>query len=109
MAKRKGKQRCFVVMGFGKKTDYATGRQLDLDRSYELLIKPVVTEKGITCIRADEIKHAGVIDSVMYQELLTADVVIADLVLIRKIGDKRRKIQAQSVKGMRINSDPYAY
>jgi hypothetical protein len=79
MAKHKGKQRCFVVMGFGKKTDYATGRQLDLDRSYQLLIKPVVTEKGITCIRADEINHAGVIDLVMYQELLTADVVIADL------------------------------
>jgi hypothetical protein len=78
MAKNKLK-RCFVVMGFGKKTDYATGRQLDLDKSYQLLIKPVVTEKGITCIRADEINHAGVIDVHMYQELLNADVVIADL------------------------------
>lgn len=75
----KGKQRCFVVMGFGKKTDYVTGRQLDLDKSYQLLIKPVVTAKGITCIRADEINHSGVIDVLMYQELLTADVVIADL------------------------------
>jgi len=42
-------KRCFVVMGFGIKTDYATGRKLDLDKSYRLLIKPVVEEKGITC------------------------------------------------------------
>ena len=40
--------RCFVVMGFGTKTDYATGRKLDLNKSYRLLIKPVVEEKGLT-------------------------------------------------------------
>jgi hypothetical protein len=72
-------RRCFVVMGFGIKTDFATGRKLDLDKSYRLLIKPVVEEKGITCVRADEIRHSGAIDVPMYQELLTADVVIADL------------------------------
>lgn len=74
-----GPQRCFVVMGFGVKTDYATGRKLDLDRSYRLLIKPVVEEKGLICIRADEIRHSGAIDVPMYQELLTVDIVIADL------------------------------
>jgi len=71
--------RCFVVMGFGTKTDYATGRKLDLNKSYRLLIKPVVEEKGLTCIRADEIRHSGSIDVPMYRELLKADVVIADL------------------------------
>jgi hypothetical protein len=70
---------CFVVMGFGTKTDFATGRKLDLDYSYNALIKPVVEQKGITCIRADEIKHSGAIDVPMYQQLLNADVVIADL------------------------------
>jgi hypothetical protein len=73
------KKRCFVVMGFGVKSDFATGRTLDLDKSYRLLIKPVVEEKGLTCVRADEIRHSGSIDVIMYQELLTADVVIADL------------------------------
>lgn len=73
------KKRCFVVMGFGVKSDYATGRKLDLDKAYRLLIKPVVEEKGVTCVRADEIKHTGSIDEIMYQELLTADVVIADI------------------------------
>src|SRR5512132_2912036 len=72
-------QRCFVIMGFGIKTDYATGRKLDLDKSYRLLIKPVVEENGLECIRADEIRHTGTIDVPMYEELLTADVVIADL------------------------------
>jgi hypothetical protein len=74
-----GKKRCFVVMGFHVKTDYATGRKLDLDKSYRLLIKPVVEERGVICVRADEIPTAGTIDQVMYQELFTADVVIADL------------------------------
>ena len=74
-----GQRRCFVVMGFGTKTDYATGRKLDLNKSYRLLIKPVVEEKGLECIRADEIRHSGSIDVPMYRELLKADVVIADL------------------------------
>jgi hypothetical protein len=73
------KKRCFVVMGFGLKTDYATGRMLDLNKSYRLLIKPVVESKGLECIRADELIFSGTIDQPMYNELLHADVVIADL------------------------------
>jgi len=72
-------KRCFVVMGFGIKTDLATGRKLNLDKSYLALIKPVVEGKNITCLRADEIKNSGTIDVPMYQQLLTADLVIADL------------------------------
>jgi hypothetical protein len=72
-------QRCFVIMGFGVKTDFATGRKLDLDKSYRLLIKPVVEGKGLVCVRADEIRHSGAIDVPMYRELLTAAVVVADL------------------------------
>jgi tetratricopeptide (TPR) repeat protein len=70
---------CFVVMGFGKKTDFETGRTLDLDKTYKYIIKPAVTDAGLTCIRADEIPHSGVIDVPMYEQLLKADVVIADL------------------------------
>ena len=70
---------CFVIMGFHKKTDYPTGRTLDLDKSYRLLIKPSVDESGLACIRADEIVHSGVIDVPMYQHLLDSDLVIADL------------------------------
>src|SRR6185503_6195119 len=67
------------VMGFGKKTDFETGRTLDLDMSYQNMIKPAVEAAGLKCIRADEIVHSGMIDVPMYEQLLTADVVVADL------------------------------
>ena len=70
---------CFVVMGFGKKTDFETGRVLDLDQSYINLIKPAVEAAGLKCIRADEIVHSGLIDVPMYEQLLKADVVVADI------------------------------
>lgn len=70
---------CFVVMGFGKKTDYQSGRVLDLDKSYGYIIKPAAEEAGLDCKRADEIIHSGLIDVPMYEQLLSADVVIADI------------------------------
>jgi hypothetical protein len=70
---------CFVVMGFGKKTDFETGRTLDLDMSYHNMIKPAVEAAKLKCIRADEIVHSGMIDVPMYEQLLNADVVVADL------------------------------
>ncbi len=73
------KQVCFVVMGFGKKTDYPTGRVIDLDKSYQYIIKPAAEEAGLQCIRADEIIHSGTIDVPMYEQLLNADVVVADV------------------------------
>jgi hypothetical protein len=73
------KKTCFVVMGFGKKTDYQSGRVLDLDKSYQYIIKPAAEEAGLDCKRADEIIHSGLIDVPMYEQLLVADVVIADI------------------------------
>ncbi len=70
---------CFVIMGFGEKTDLATGRKLDLDKTYKNIIKPAITAAGYTCIRADEILHSGVIDVPMYDMLYGADLVVADL------------------------------
>jgi hypothetical protein len=70
---------CFVVMGFGKKTDFESGQAFDLDKTYKNIIKPVVEECGLACVRADEITHSGVIDVPMYTQLLGADLVIADL------------------------------
>jgi len=70
---------CFVVMGFGKKTDFETGRVLDLDKSYKNMIKPAAEAAGLKCIRADEIVHSGLIDVPMYEQLFKADVVVADL------------------------------
>jgi Tetratricopeptide Repeats-Sensor len=72
------KKTCFVIQGFGKKQDYQTGRTLDLDASYEV-IKEAVIDAGLECIRADEIKHSGTIDQPMFEQILAADLVIADL------------------------------
>ena len=70
---------CFVVMGFGKKTDYESGRTLDLDATYEAIIRPAVENAGLRCIRADEVTHSGIIDLEMYEMLLRSDLVIADI------------------------------
>jgi hypothetical protein len=53
---------CFVVQGFGKKTDYTDGRVLDLDASYEV-IKEAVEAAELECVRADEIIHSGTINA----------------------------------------------
>lgn len=73
------KKTCFVIMGYGVKVDYRTGRELDLDKTYHNVIKPAVEEIGFACIRADEVRHSGIIDVPMYEWLVGADVVIADL------------------------------
>lgn len=70
---------CFVIMGFGEKPDYPRNRTLNLDKSYENIIKPAATKAGYTCIRCDEIKHSGLIDDPMYRNLLEAELVIADI------------------------------
>lgn len=73
-----GKPVCFVVQGFGVKTDFTNGRKLDLDASYAV-IEGAVIEAGLDCVRADKILHSGTIDVPMYRYLLEADLVIADL------------------------------
>jgi hypothetical protein len=73
---------CFVVTGFGKKTAYTKDhkpRLLDLDATYESIIEPAVTGAGLRCIRADKMLNAGMIDTRMYEMLLRADLVIADI------------------------------
>lgn len=75
------KKTCFVVMGFGEKTDFQSNPQrvLNLNKTYEYIIEPAVREAGLECVRADKIIHSTVIDKPMYEQLLDADLVIADL------------------------------
>ena len=70
---------CFVIMGFGMKADFETGRTLDLNATYEAIIEPAVTESGLRCVRADEIVHSGLIDEKMCEALYRADLVVADI------------------------------
>lgn len=73
------KQTCFVVMGYGKKIDYATGKTVDLDKVYHSIIQPVVVSAGYRCVRGDEVKDPSLIDRSMYALLMHAELVIADV------------------------------
>lgn len=75
----KTKKLCFVIMGFGKKTDLSTGKTLDLDKTYKNIIRPAVEKSGLKCVRADEIQDSGLIDKSMYALLMHADLVVADI------------------------------
>ena len=73
---------CFVIMGFRVKPALDRDkkvRMLDLDKTYEALIKPAVEAAGLRCVRADEVQHSGLIDRPMYEMLLSADLVVADI------------------------------
>jgi MAP3K TRAFs-binding domain len=73
------KKTCFVVMGFGTKTDYTKPKTFNLDKTYRNIIKPAALAAGLECIRADEIAHSGNINVPMYERLLNADLVVADV------------------------------
>ena len=70
---------CFVVTGFGNKTDYSTGRVLNLDKTYEQLVRPACDKVNVNCFRAIDANLTGSIDSIMYRWIYHADIVIADL------------------------------
>lgn len=75
------KKVCFVAMGFGKKMDFENVKEVDLDKIYKRVIKPLFEQSFIQykLIRADEIAGSAIIDISMYALLLNADLVIADL------------------------------
>lgn len=63
----------FVAMPFGIKEG------IDFNRVYEDFIKPALKKEGFEVFRADEEQRAGNIRTDMFQELLLADLVVADL------------------------------
>jgi tetratricopeptide (TPR) repeat protein len=68
----------FVVMPFGKKKG-GDGSPYDFNVIYQTLIKPALELAGFESFRADEATTSGDILTDMFQELLLADLVIADL------------------------------
>ena len=63
----------FVIMPFGSKEG------IDFDKVYNEYIHTALSQDGFTVLRADEETCAGEIREEMFQELLLADLVIADL------------------------------
>lgn len=56
------KKTCFVIIGYGTKTDYATGREINLEKTYHNMIKPVFEKLDIECFRSSDLKQTEVID-----------------------------------------------
>ena len=76
----RNKQRAFIVMPFGKKKA-ADGSEIDFDRVYAELIRPAVEAADLIAHRADAERRAGSIHADMFQELLLAELVVADLTI----------------------------
>ena len=68
----------FVIMPFGKKKG-GDGSLYDFNAIYTQLIKPVLEMAGFEPFRADEETTSGDILTDMFQELLLADLCIADM------------------------------
>jgi tetratricopeptide (TPR) repeat protein len=68
----------FVAMPFGVKPG-ADGQPVDFNRVYAEYIAPALEAAGLTVFRADQELRAGDIRTDMFQELLLADLVVADL------------------------------
>ena len=69
---------CFVITGYGIKKDYINNRDIDLDKSFKHIIKPVFEELGYECKRSCDYPP-GIIDTIMYKGIYNADFVIADI------------------------------
>ena len=74
------KPHAFVAMPFGKKSG-CDGTLIDFNAIYNNLLKPSIEAAGLAVFRVDEEQAAGVIKTDMFQELLIADLVVADLTL----------------------------
>jgi MAP3K TRAFs-binding domain len=69
----------FVAMPFGSKPDPTHRFEINFDDVYERSIKPATEEAELDVIRADEETLGGIIHKPMYERLLLAEIVIADL------------------------------
>lgn len=72
------KPHAFVVMPFGKKPG-PDGVIIDFNAVYQGVLKPAIEAAGMEVFRADQEQSAGDIKTDMFQELLIADLVVADL------------------------------
>ncbi len=71
----------FVAMPFGRKPDPSGTFEIDFDDLYERVIKTAAKAADVDVIRADEETYGGFIHGAMYERLLLAEIVLADLTL----------------------------
>jgi tetratricopeptide (TPR) repeat protein len=67
-------------MPFGSKPG-SDGQMIDFNKVFKQYLAPALTDAGLTVFRADQEIRAGDIRTDMFQELLLADLVVADLTI----------------------------
>jgi hypothetical protein len=71
----------FVVMPYNRKQDPKSGIEIDFDDVWNSAFRPAAEQAGIEAIRADEEQVGGFVHLAMFERLLLAEVVLADLTL----------------------------
>lgn len=85
---------CFVIMGFATKKIPNTNIEVNLDDTYNYLIKPVLVEMGLIAVncnslhkhsyRCDEIFTTQAINETFIRNIYMADIVIADITTLNQ-------------------------
>ncbi|HEV2955218.1 MAG TPA: hypothetical protein VGX95_03795 [Xanthobacteraceae bacterium] len=81
-SRERARKSCFVIMPFGQKRDILPDGQkqdIDFDRIYAELIKPVAESLAVECTRSDEVSKSGLIHKDMIERILGSDVVVVDI------------------------------
>jgi hypothetical protein len=99
--------RAFIIRPFGVK------QGIDFDRVVKTLIDPALTALDVTGRDTIEIKKQGNIRTDMFQRLLTADLVVADLSIYNanvfyELGI-RHSLRSKRTFLLRSNQDPYPF
>lgn len=71
----------FVAMPFGSKLDHSGRYEIDFDDVYQRVVKIAAESASVDVVRADEELYGGLIHVAMYERLLLAEIVLADLTL----------------------------
>lgn len=90
----KNKKTCFVIMGFGTKRIPNTYYKVNLDDTYNYLIKPVLIKNNLISVysdginkrayRCDEVVTTEAIDVTFIRNIYMADIVIADITTLNQ-------------------------
>jgi hypothetical protein len=71
----------FAVMPYGRRRHPDTGVEIDFDAVWEHVIVPAATTAGCHAVRSDHEALGGLVHASMFERLLLADVVVADISL----------------------------
>jgi len=69
----------FAIMPYGVRTDLATGVTIDFDQIYTELLIPAAAKVGLKIVRSDRDSAGGMIHATMFEKVILADIVIADI------------------------------